>query len=341
MKRILFTGGGSAGHVVPNLAIMREIKYSYEISYMGGGGIETKLVGKAGFPFFRVDSPKLIRDFSAENLRIPFRLQRAKREALKVIEAKKFDLVFSKGGFQSYPAVWAAHRLKIPVLTHESDLSPGLCTKLIARKCKYVLTSFPETAERFPNGKFVGSPIRREVFSGDKMRARQKYSVPSGLPVLLVFGGGSGSRTLNEAVGHALTALNRRFFVLHITGGEEKGRTERYLPLPFEPDMGSAYAAADVVLSRAGSNTVFELLALKKKAILVPLEQGSRGDQLENAAYFAKKGLFFLLPEARLGELPIAAEEVLRDRAIEEALAASDFRSGTEAIVGLIKEILS
>ena len=159
MKKILFTGGGSAGHVVPNLAIMNELRYGYGISYMGTSGIESELIRKANYAFFRVDTPKLVRSLTLRNLKIPFALRRAKREALHILKTEKPDLVFSKGGFVSYPAVWAAHKLNIPVLTHESDLSAGLCTKLIAKKCKFVLTSFPETAAQFPNGKYAGSPI--------------------------------------------------------------------------------------------------------------------------------------------------------------------------------------
>ncbi len=340
MKHILFCGGGSAGHVVPNLALMNEIRYSHTLSYMGTGGIEQGLVTAAGYPFFRVDCPKLVRSLTPENLKIPFRLAAAKKKALSVLSRERPDLVFSKGGFASYPAVWAAHRLKIPVLTHESDLSAGLCTRLIAKKCRYVLTSFPETAERFPNGRYTGSPIRREILNGERSRARKKYSFTGNLPVLLVLGGGSGSRALNDAVRASLPSLLAHFRILHLCG---KGNTvdhppEGYMQREFEADMGSAYACADVVLSRAGSNTVFELLSLKKPALLVPLVCGSRGDQTENAAYFERKGLVRVLGESGLDGLCEELQKTCRDEALKTALGRCGYTSGNAAILSVIEE---
>lgn len=349
MKRILFTGGGSAGHVVPNLAVMRELRYSHELLYMGTGGIEQTLVGNAGYPFFRVDCPKLIRSFTAENLKIPFRLRAAERQALGILEKRKPDLVFSKGGFASYPAVWAAHKLNIPVLTHESDLSPGLCTKLIARRCAAVLTSFPDTAEKFRNGVYTGSPVRRELLCGEKQRARKKFGLPEKGSVLLVFGGGSGSRAINRAVEEALPALLEHFSVLHICGKSAQESRDlpssssgnAYLRKDYESDMGSAYACADVVLARAGSNTVFEILALKKRAVLVPLSHSSRGDQIENARYFEKRGLVKILPEERLGELVQAVCEAETDPVLGKNLESAALKSGTDCIVQYIKKTLS
>ncbi len=344
MKSILFCGGGSAGHVVPNLAVMRELRFTHKLFYMGTGGIESRLIAKEGYPFFPVECPKLVRAFTLENLKIPFRLRKAKQSALKILKEIRPDLVFSKGGYASYPAVWAAAKLKIPVLTHESDLSPGLCTKLIAKKCEAVLTSFPETAEKFQNGVYVGSPVRREVLSGDRARARKKFSLPPDAKVLLVFGGGSGSRALNEAVNSNLARLLEHFSVLHITGDGERSVKRAgknvYFSTPFEGDMGSAYAAADLVLSRAGSNTLFEILSLKKKAVLVPLARASRGDQVQNAAYFASRGLVKVLSEEALSSLYETLVSADEDPALEAALKASDIGSGTPNIVGFIKKTL-
>ncbi len=346
MKKILFTGGGSAGHVVPNLALMHELRFSHEVSYMGTGGIEKGLVEGAGYPFYRVDCPKLVRSLCLENFKIPFALHRAKREALEIVTKLQPDLVFSKGGFASYPAVWAAHRLNIPVLTHESDLSAGLCTRLIARKCRYVLTSFPETALKFKNGKYVGSPVRREVLAGERGRSLKKYGLDGKTPVLLIFGGGSGSRAINEAVFSALPTLLDTFSILHLTGSgqahipEIKNKRGQYVPRAFENDMGSAYAAADLVLSRAGSNTVFELLALKKPAVLVPLQKSSRGDQLENARYFERQGLVKVLPEGELPHLSEKISDAYGDAAFRERVNSCKIESGTEAILNVISETL-
>lgn len=346
MKKILFTGGGSAGHVVPNLALMRELRFSCDLAYMGTGGVEKGLIESAGYPFFEVDCPKLRRSFTLKNLGIPFRLFRAVRQAEAILEEEKYDLVFSKGGYASYPAMRAAQKLGIPTLTHESDLSPGLCTRLIAKRARHVLTSFPETAKRFPNGVFVGSPVRKELFAGDRLRARHKFGLPAEGEVLLVFGGGSGSHVLNEALENALEPLLTRFSVLHLSGkgnGEARKVSESgtvYLRKEFEPDMGGAYAAASLVLSRAGSNTVFEILALKKRALLVPLAHASRGDQVENAAYFSEKGLVRVLPESELVSLNEKIYALADDIELVKNLENSCFESGTPRILSIMKATL-
>lgn len=338
MKTILFTGGGSAGHVVPNLAIMNELKYSRRVLYMGTNGIERGLVEKAGFPFFTVECPKLVRSLTLKNLSIPYRLHKAKKTAMQILEKEKPDLVFSKGGFVSYPAVAAAHKTGVPVLTHESDLSAGLCTKLIAKKCERVLTSFPETAKLFKNGEFVGSPIRKEILCGEKWRAKKKFSLSEKKPCLLVLGGGSGSLTINEAVRENLKKLLPRFDILHLTG---KGNAidcnkAGYVQREFEQDMGSCYAAADLVLCRAGSNTVFELLTLKKPCLLVPLKKGSRGDQIENALYFEKKGLCRVLDEQGLGNLYEELLKTYQNEALKSALEEARIENGLSHILNLI-----
>lgn len=343
MKTILFTGGGSAGHVVPNLAIMHEMRYSHNILYMGTGGTEKRLVTEAGYPFFEVDCPKLIRAFTLRNFTIPHRLHHAKKEALGILRRERPDLVFSKGGFVSYPAVWAAWKLGIPVLTHESDLSPGLCTRLIAKKCRRVLTSFPETAKLFPNGQYVGSPIRREIGCGERTRARKKYGFEGETPVLLVLGGGSGSHLLNQAIRGILPSLLPELRILHLCGrgGLSQENREGYVQREFETDIASAYACADFVLCRAGSNTLFELLFLKKPALLVPLSHGSRGDQLENALYFQGRGLCRILPEGEISSLLPALHALFEDVSLRDALSSCSVQNAVPAILTAIRETLS
>ena len=341
VKRILFTGGGSAGHVIPNLAVMQELKGSYELAYMGTDGIERGLLSPFGCPYFLVNCPKLVRSLTPKNLTIPFRLISAERKALGMMEQSRPDLVFSKGGYASFPAVWAAQKLGIPVLTHESDLSPGLCTRMVAKKCRYVLTSFPETAKRFPNGRCVGSPIRRSLLSRNKSEALAKYGFGT-RPVLLVLGGGSGSRALNAAVRDSLNTLLIRFDILHLCGkGNVMPNAPRgYVQREFERDMASAYACADLVLSRAGSNTVFELLTLGKPALLVPLEHASRGDQAENARYFAEKGLCAVLREQELDDLPSALLCLYGNASMRTSLKCYSSQNGTDAIIGVIREVI-
>jgi UDP-N-acetylglucosamine--N-acetylmuramyl-(pentapeptide) pyrophosphoryl-undecaprenol N-acetylglucosamine transferase len=289
-----------------------------------------------------VECPKLIRSFSLQNFKIPFELKKAETTALKILEKEKPDLVFSKGGFASYPAVWAANRLKIPALTHESDLSPGIATKLMAKKCVNVFTSFPETAELFENGRCVGSPMRKEIFRGDRIRAMHKYDFSDDKPVLLVLGGGSGSKALNQAIRDHLKALLKRYQILHLCGKGNliENPPDGYAQREYESDMGSAYAAADLVLCRAGSNTVFELMALKKPSLLVPLQKCSRGDQLQNAVYFQKKNLCHILGESELDLLPSALAELQKDEVLKTALKNSDIKNGTPLILELMKEIL-
>lgn len=342
MKHILFCGGGSAGHVVPNLAVMNELKYTHRLSYMGTGGIEKRLVAEADFPFFEVPCPKLVRSLTMENFKIPFRLKHAKREALTILEKEKPNLVFSKGGFASYPAVWAANRLKIPVLTHESDLKPGLTTKMIAKKCKYVLTSFPETAQMFDNGKYVGSPMRKELFRSERTRARRKFSLTETKPVLLILGGGSGSRAINEAIRSNLPSFLQSWQILHLCGKGNlmESPPDGYVQREFENDMGSAYAASDCVICRAGSNTVFEVLALKKPALLIPLEKGSRGDQLYNAVYFEKRGLVKILRESELSDLPNALSSLQKDDTLRFTLSACGIQNATPQILQIIRETI-
>lgn len=346
MKHILFCGGGSAGHTVPNLAVMQDLEGKCRLTYAGSsGGIEERLAKEAGYPFYGVPCPKLVRSLTPKNLTLPFRMAQSERRALALLNELKPDLVFSKGGYASLPYLFAARRLHIPALTHESDLSAGLATRLTARRCKLVLTSFEETARRFANGRCVGSPMRKELFAGSPSRARAKYGFSRKKPVLLVLGGGSGSRTLNEAVRACLPALLDQFQILHLygKGSPLQSAPRGYTALSYEPDMASAYAAADFVLSRAGSNTVFEALALKKPALLVPLERASRGDQLENARYFEERGLCHVLRERELARpeaLPSALSALIRDEALRARLEHTPVRNGTPAILRAVEETL-
>ena len=342
--KLLFCGGGSAGHVVPNLAIMQELKGKYELTYAGSrGGIEEGLVRTFAVPFFGIDCPKLVRSFAPKNLTLPLRMVRANKEARALLEKLQPRLVFSKGGYASLPYLYAAVRLHIPALTHESDLSPGLVTRLAGSKCKYVLTSFEETAGRFANGKFVGPPIRGELFSGERASARKKYGFFGGKPVLLVLGGGSGSRTLNEAVKAQLDVLLEKFDILHLVGRGNAGSVQRargYIVREYEPEMKDAYAAADCVLCRAGAGTAFEAIALGKPTLFVPLERATRGDQIENARYFQGRGLAHVLSERDLAALPEALFALQRDEALKERLAASPIKNGAGEIAALIEGML-
>ena len=348
MKKILFTGGGSAGHVIPNVALIEEILSDgvADVCYMGTGGIEKGIIAEWKIPYYQIDCPKLVRGggFSAlkRNLKIPIAFSKAVKEAEEGLKTFQPDLVFSKGGYVALPVVFAARRLKIPCFAHESDYSLGLANRLSARKCRYVFTSFPETAEKLRNGKYSGAPIRRSILSATRAEARRKFNLPFGEKVLLVFGGGSGSAAINEAVRANLKILTEKYTVLHVCG---KGNTVRsnfknYLQEEFITDMGSAYACADLVLSRSGAGTVFEILALKKPALFVPLEGQTRGDQKQNAAYFEQKGLCRVLPQSRLNELPSAIDAAFADEELRLRLQVTNMAQGNGNILSEIRKAL-
>ena len=348
MKKILFVGGGSAGHVVPNVALIERLLRTgkTDVCYMGTDGIEKSLVSSLHIPFYQIDCPKLVRGggFSAlkNNMTIPAKFKKAVEQATKGLRAFSPDLVFSKGGYVSLPVVWAAHKLSIPCITHESDYSLGLSNKLMAKKCELVLTAFPETAKKLKNGKYVGQPIRKSLFSASKHGAKIDYCEGTKKPVVLVLGGGKGSVTVNQAIRKDLKTLCDRYFLLHVCG---KGNivdcsVKDYRQFEYVENIGDLYAAADVVVSRAGAGATFEALALKKPTVLIPLAKQTRGDQLENARYFERRGLCKVLQENELDDLAQAIEKALLDEDMKEALAVSRYGEGTANTLYQISRLL-
>ncbi len=340
MKTLVLTGGGSAGHVVPNIALIPALREKFNLVYIGSDGIERELMKGRGVPYHTVHCTKLVRGSVLKNVAMPFRFFKSVSEAKKALAAAGADIVFSKGGYVALPVVLAAKKLRIPILTHESDLTPGLANKIIAKRSKAVLTSFPDTAKLFTDGICTGAPIRSELLRGDRAEALKKYGFSGKKPILLLFGGGSGSLALNRVAESALPEILQEFDFLHIRG-KHAGAKKRagYVPLEYEADMASAYAAADFVVSRAGSNTVFELLALKKPALLVPLEnRRSRGDQLQNAQYFERRGLCRVLREAELSPSTLlgGVRALASDKTLRQNLAAAPFAAGNAAIVAQI-----
>ncbi len=313
---------------------------------MGTGGIEKSILAGYPLPYYEITCPKLIRGGGwkglTRNMRIPLAFTRAKKQALALLQETKPDLVFSKGGYVALPVVFAASKLNIPCLAHESDYSAGLANRLSAKKCEYLLTSFPETAESFINGKYSGAPIRPAVFTPTRGEARKSFRIPLKEKVLLVFGGGSGSKAINEAVRDNLKSLTEKYVILHACGKGNlvKNTNKRYLQFEFIEDMGMAYACADGVVSRAGSGTVFEILALKKPALFIPLEGQTRGDQAENAEYFLQKGLCRVLKQSELASLPQAVDLLFQDEALKAELEKASFGQGNEVILREIRRIL-
>lgn len=341
MKKILFTGGGSAGHVLPAIALIEEILSDgiADVCYMGTNGIEKSILSEWKIPFYEISCPKLVRGggFSAfkENLKIPFRLKKAVADAKKGLEIFKPDVVFSKGGFVALPVVLASKKLKIPCFAHESDLSPGLTTRLTANKCVKTFTSFPETAKKIKRGVYSGAPIRRAVFNSSKADARRKLGIGFHEKVLLVFGGGSGSKAINDALRKNLPTLTEDYFVLHVCGKGNlaKSNVKNYMQFEFVSDMGALYACSDVVIARAGAGTIFELLSLKKPSLLIPLSGATRGDQIENAHYFQSRGLCRVLSQDNLSSFFEEVTKLFTDEQLKSRLLDCEITCGNKKII--------
>ena len=310
MKKIILTGGGTAGHVTPNLALLPSLqKEEFEIRYIGSyNGIERRLIEETGIPYDGISSGKLRRYFDIKNFSDPLRVLKGYAEALKIMKKYKPDVVFSKGGFVAVPVVLAARHHKIPVIIHESDMTPGLANKICIPIAKKVCCNFPETLKYLPEDKAVltGSPIREELLNGDRLAGLQYTHLSAGLPVILVIGGSLGSVTVNQAVRSILPELLKNFQIIHICGkgnlDESLIGMEGYVQYEYvDKPLRHLFAAADLVLSRAGANSICEILALRKPNILIPLSAAaSRGDQILNANSFAKQGFSTVLEEEAL-----------------------------------------
>ncbi len=289
MKKIVFCGGGTAGHVMPNIALIEKLKDKAEIHYIGGNGIEKDIIKKYPFiTYHEIRTTKLIRKLTLKNLCIPFQLISAINNAKKVLKDIKPDVIFSKGGFVSVPVV-LAHG-KIPVLGHESDYSMGLANKLIYPRCKTMFFSFKSTATKYnKKGVYSGTPIRQEIFNGNKTKLLNGLKINNGFKNILVVGGSTGAKAINDVVVENLDELTKKYNIFHITG-KNKGKKishKNYYQFDYVNNMGDFLSASDLIISRAGSNAIFEFLALKKKMILIPLPlDQSRGDQILNAKHF-------------------------------------------------------
>lgn len=351
MKRIVLTGGGTAGHVTPNIALLPALKREgYDIHYIGSfHGIERKLIEELNIPYYGISSGKLRRYFDPKNFSDPFKVIKGFFEALSLIKKLKPDVVFSKGGFVSVPVVLAAKRKGVPVIIHESDMTPGLANKISIPSAKKVCANFPETVKYLPEGKAVltGTPIRQELFSGNKLLGLDFCGFSRNKPVLLVIGGSTGSVVVNEAVRTVLPALLEKYQVIHLCGKNKLD--EHYAKIPgyvqfeyIKKELSDLLDAADVVISRAGANAICELLALRKPNILIPLSAASsRGDQILNAESFERQGYSFVLKEEALtGETLLdAVETVYKNRKdYMKIMSQSKLNNSIETIVQMIKE---
>ena len=291
MKKIVLTGGGTGGHVIPHLALIDNLKNDYIIHYVGTNGIEKDIISKyPEIKFHTIDAVKFDRKKLLKIFSIPFKLLKSINQAKKILKDINPDVIFSKGGYVSIPVVFAGHKLDIPIISHESDLSMGLANKLIYRKCNAMCTSFKETATK-RKMIYTGPPIREKLFKGDKEKGYKITKFNNSKKTLLFIGGSTGAKIINDFVYKNIQKLTQIYNIIHICG---KGKKQEfslpsYYQVEFTNDIEDLLTITDIVISRAGSNAIFEFLALKKPMILIPLPKGSsRGDQIENAKLFDK-----------------------------------------------------
>lgn len=352
MKRIVLTGGGTAGHVTPNIALLPRLKEEgYEVHYIGSyDGIERKLIEEFDVPYYGISSGKLRRYFDPKNFSDPFKVLKGYSQASSLLKKIKPCIVFSKGGFVAVPVVIAAKRRKIPAVIHESDMTPGLANKICIPCASKICANFPETIKALPEEKAVltGSPIRQELFTGSKKAGLKFCGFTENKPVLLIIGGSLGSAAVNEAVRSVLPALLKKFQIIHLCGegkvADNLTGTKGYVQYEYiKKELSDLMDAADLVISRAGANAICELLALKKPAILVPLSQAaSRGDQILNAASFEKQGYSYVLREEELsGEsLLDAVNKVYAAKGTYiDNMKKSPMNNAIDTIIGLINEL--
>ena len=300
MKHIVLTGGGTAGHVTPNIALIPRLKeLGYEISYIGSlDGIEKKLIEELNIPYYGIASGKLRRYFDLKNFSDPFKVLKGYAQSRKLLKKLKPDVIFSKGGFVTVPVVVAAKSCKIPAIIHESDMTPGLANKLAIPSATKVCCNFPETLKHLPEEKAVltGTPIRQELLSGDKLEALKFCGFTANKPVIMIIGGSLGAAAVNDSMRKILPELLKDFQVVHLCGkgklDESLQNTEGYIQFEYiKKELADLFALADIVVSRAGANAICELLALQKPNLLIPLSaKASRGDQILNARSFEKQG---------------------------------------------------
>lgn len=369
-KCVVLCGGGTGGHIYPNLALIPSLEKERRVCYIGGsGGLEEKLCHEKGIEFFGINPPKFKRKFTIENAKLPFALAKSKKEALGIIKKLNPAVIFSKGGYVSLPVCLAGISAGIPVLCHESDLSVGLANKITRLYGGTLLTAFPQTLKGQKRVIHTGAPLRSELFEKDKALPQKAVNVKEAivknavstpkLKKLLIIGGSQGAKTINEAVIACLPKLAAKFEITHLTGfGKITQQSEilrqfghlqksalettlsRYHPMEYCSDMKSLYKSCDIAVSRGGANALFELIESEIPTLVIPLEKNSRGDQIENAKYFAENKLCHTLSENHIFGFFESVESLLDNSAqikenIQKAKTCTIF-DGRENIAKLI-----
>jgi len=349
-KCIVFTGGGTAGHVTPNIALMEGLlTQDYKIEYIGSKqGIEYELIQSLDIPFHAIRSGKLRRYFSWKNLSDPLNVLFGILQSLILLLKLKPALVFSKGGFVAFPVVFAAWLLHIPVIAHESDMTPGLANRLSFPFASIICLGFSATQQYIKNQQKIhitGTPIRTALFQGNRVNGLHYCRFTSEKPCLLIIGGSTGAEIINQTLRSALTTLLKSFQIVHLCGKNKLDpalqNIHGYQQFEYvQTELPNLFAAADIVISRAGANSLVELLALQKTHILIPLSlKASRGDQIQNARYFEKQGCSLVLAEEDLS--PETLYQVIKaaqnnQTTLQQHIQSLNMTSATEKIVALI-----
>ena len=351
MKKIILTGGGTAGHVTPNIALLKSLKKeNWDISYIGTeNGIERNLIEAECIKYFAVSSGKLRRYFSKENFTDIFKVVKGVSEATKLIRKIKPDIVFSKGGFVAVPVVLGAKLNNIPIVIHESDITPGLANKIAIPFANTVCTTFPETLKYLPKNKGIntGTPIRDMLYKGDSKKGIEICGFDNNKPIIMMMGGSLGSVKINKVLRKILPNLLKDFNVIHLCG---KGNSDKDLNnlngyKQFEyvsQELPHLFAATELIISRAGSNSISEFLALNKPNLLIPLSSSaSRGDQILNANSFKSQGFSMVLTEEDMTDITL--EKSIRTlfnqrQKFIDTMKLSPLSDGVESVMKEIKK---
>lgn len=345
-KTIVLTGGGTAGHVYPALAVKEYLDKSYQVHYIGGKGMEKEIVKKEeDIIYHEIDAVKLQRKLTLKNLLIPIKLFKSISLCKQILKEIKPNVIFSKGGFVALPVVIAGKSLNIPIVSHESDLSMGLANKIILHYCDYMATAFEKTSSINKKCVYTGQPIRKKLFKGNKNNLNFLNKLNKNKKNLLVVGGSSGAKFLNELVEKELDLLLKDFNVIHLTGKNYSKNVskENYIQIDYADNMGDYLNLADIVLSRAGSGAINEFLALQIPMLLIPLSKKcSRGDQIENAKLFQSLSLCEMLEEEDYNsEILLEKLNNLKenDKIFKENMKKIKNFNACEKIIELIKKI--
>lgn len=353
--KIIMTGGGTAGHVTPNLALVPKLKKKgFEIKYIGSyEGIEKEIISDAKIPYFAISSGKLRRYFDVKNFTDPFKIIKGIAQANKILAKEKPDVIFSKGGFVAVPVVIAASMRRIPVVSHESDLTPGLANKLSAPFCDKLCVTFRESLNYIKKGKgeLTGTPIREEILNGSKIKGKDICNFNCEKETILVIGGSLGAKSINDEIRDNINEILKYFNIIHICG---KGNLDKSLEglngyKQFEyvkEELPHLFKYADFIISRAGANVIFELLALRKPTLLIPLsKKSSRGDQILNANSFLKEGYSLVLDEDEMEKKHNLLEKLLQLRNKKDELIKnmtnSDMKNGVDLVIEVIMKSIN